>query len=247
MAIDSAEALIRWAHPKEGDLSPAAFLEIAENSSLIHELTDFVVNDACAKAAEWRSLAIQAGETPWYVAVNISGHNLEQIDLVKKISDALKRYQLPADLLHAEVTESVLLFPGAAFQLRKLRQRGVKISIDDFGTGYSSLSYLNRFTVDTLKIDRSLTSELDAGSYGQKLAKCIVYIAHQFGLETISEGVETEEQLKKGQKIGFDLVQGYYFSRPLDAADIPDTMLSPAGHSHLPDSFRNNRRPHDKQ
>jgi len=222
------EALVRWQHPTQGELSPAAFIEIAEQSSLICDLSDFVIEEACRQAAEWRELALTQNKPPWYIAINLSARDLERPNLAQRISHALEKYELPAGLLHVELTESVLLFEGAEFQLRQLKKLGINLAVDDFGTGFSSLSYLHRFPVDILKIDRSLIADLTPEKPSQALANGMVLLSKSLGLRTIAEGMENIEQLKIGRGLKFDCAQGYYFAKPLKAEEIPKFLLSPA-------------------
>ncbi len=226
-AFIGAEALIRWQHPTRGELGPAVFIGIAEQSSLINDFGDFVLEEACCQAAEWRELALMDNRTPWHIAINLSARDLDQPDLVKKVSNALKKHNLPAELLFIELTESALLYESAEFRVRQLKKLGVKIVLDDFGTGFSSLSYLHRFPVDILKIDRSLISELTPNKPSQALANGMVLLAQSLGLKTIAEGLETIEQLKIGKELKFDCVQGYYFAKPQMAEDIPRFILTP--------------------
>lgn len=233
-AYTGVEALIRWRHPTRGELPPVFFIEVAEESRLIHELADFVIDEACRQTAEWRTLAIERGRPPWHVAINLSARDLERTDLSRNIAQAMERYDLPPEFLYIELTESVLASKGAAFQLRQLKRLGIKLAIDDFGSGYSSLSYLNRFPVDVLKIDRSMISSLGSGASSEALARGMVMLAGSLGLETVAEGVETGEQLAVVKKLNFDSVQGYYFARPQDAEHIPGLLLDGKPVQHHP-------------
>lgn len=221
------EALIRWHHPERGVISPDTFIPIAEESKLIHEISDFVLEDACRQAAQWYQLAEKQDREPWFMAINLSGRDLLLPNLAAKVERALERHSLPPELLHIELTEGVLAHDEAVFQLRQLKRVGVYLSVDDFGTGYSSLSYLDRFPVDTLKIDRSLVKNLGPEPASQALAKGIVLLAHSLSLTTVAEGLETEEQLKIGQELGFHFVQGFLFARPMPPEEIPDLFSTP--------------------
>lgn len=218
------EALIRWNHPEKGELSPAAFIDIAEASDLIHEISRFVIEEACRQASEWKELAAAGNRPPWYVAINLSARDLERPELAQQIADTLKTHELPVDLFHIELTESAFAYESAAFQLRQLERLGITLAVDDFGTGYSSLSYLNRFPFHIIKIDRSLVSGLTPDPSSQALARGIIQLAGSLGLVTIAEGIETEEQLAIGTKLKFDFAQGFLFSVPCMAGDVPEMM-----------------------
>jgi diguanylate cyclase len=219
------EALIRWNHPVRGQLTPAHFMDVIEESDLIHDLTDFVIEQACSQAATWQEQARERGLRPWHVAINLSARDLHRPDLATRISDAIERHGLTPDLVQFELTESVLAMEGTGFTLHQLRRQGIKVAIDDFGTGWSSLSYLNRFPVDLIKIDRSLIAGLSADPSSHGLARGVVALADSLGLTTIAEGLETEEQLQISRELGFDFVQGYLFSKPQAQDRILDTML----------------------
>lgn len=220
------EALIRWNHPTKGTIAPIEFMGVAEETDLIHDLSDFVLDEACRQAAEWRQLARDSDCEPWHIAVNLSARDMERPELARVVEDALQRHDLPPELLQLELTESALANEGTRFQLYQLRKLGIKVAIDDFGTGYSSLSYLDRFPVDILKIDRSLVANLGPEESSQRLARAIIGLAQALDMVTIAEGIETEQQLRTGRLIDFDLVQGYYFERPQPGTDIPDLMLA---------------------
>lgn len=215
------EALIRWEHPSHGNIPPDEFMGVAEETDLIHDITDFVLDRACRAASEWRNIALTQGQQPFHIAVNLSARDLERPDLARTIESILERHQLPAELLHLELTESVLAFEGTGFQLRQLRKLGITLSIDDFGTGYSSLSYLDRFPFDIIKIDRSLISNLGPTPSSQSLARGMIALSGSLDMLTIAEGIETREQLAIARDIGFDLVQGFLFSRPRPPGEIP--------------------------
>lgn len=220
------EALLRWNHPEKGELSPAGFINTAETSDLIHEISDFVINEACRQASEWKQLAAASNLRPWHVAINLSARDLERPELGQLIGDTLQRYDLPAELLHVELTEGALAYESAVFQLRQLERLGITLAIDDFGTGYSSLSYLNRFPFHVIKIDRSLISGLTPDPSSQALARGMIQLARALRLVTIAEGMETGEQLAIGTKLKFDFAQGYLFSAPCRADEIPAMMGS---------------------
>lgn len=219
------EALIRWEDPERGIIPPNDFIGVAEETSLIQEISDFVLEEACREAAEWSRLAESRGCKAWHVAVNLSTRDMERPELARVVKDTLNRHRLRPELLTLEMTESALANEGTTFQLHQLRKLLVRVAIDDFGTGYSSLSYLDRFPVDILKIDQSLIEHLGPDEASQRLARAIMNLAQTMELTTIAEGIETAEQLEIGRQLGFDLVQGYYFERPQEGKDIPALML----------------------
>ncbi|NEZ03957.1 EAL domain-containing protein [Wenzhouxiangella sp. XN201] len=221
------EALIRWIHPTLGMIAPDEFMSVAEETDLIHAISDFVLEEACRQAAEWRRLAHSKGCEPWQIAVNLSARDMDRPELARVIEEVLARHELPPELLILELTESALALDGSSFQLYQLRKLGIRLAVDDFGTGYSSLSYLDRFPVDILKIDQTLVAKLGPEESSQRLTRAIVGLANAMELTTIAEGIETAEQLEIGRQIGFDLVQGYHFERPQAGEDIPALMLAP--------------------
>lgn len=218
------EALIRWQHPTRRELAPDSFLSVAESSNLIHEVSNFVIEQACSQISAWNTLADNHDKHHMHVAVNLSGRDLENPRLIKTVTRALARHNLDPSHLHIELTESIAASEGAEFQLRRLRKAGISLHIDDFGTGYSSLSYMNRFKVDFIKADRSLISGLDTDPHSRTLASCVVTLAKRFNLGTVAEGIESEQQMAAANELGFDLAQGYYLSRPLMAEAVPDLI-----------------------
>ncbi|WP_017941063.1 MULTISPECIES: EAL domain-containing protein [unclassified Thioalkalivibrio] len=228
------EALIRWQHPIRGELSPAEFLDVAEDSTLIHDICDLALDEGCRQAAAWNALAAEHGRPAWYVAINLSAHDIVRPEMAAHVAAALDRHRLPPELLHIELTETVLAMDAATDALKQLKSLGIQLAIDDFGTGYSSLAYLNRFPIDILKIDRQLISGLGIDPSAHDLSRGMVLLAESLGLRTIAEGVETKEQLAIGRELKFDCIQGYYFARPLRAEEIPSLLLSDTPHTgHL--------------
>ncbi|WP_019568572.1 bifunctional diguanylate cyclase/phosphodiesterase [Thioalkalivibrio sp. ALMg13-2] len=228
------EALIRWRHPIRGELSPAEFLDVAEDSTLIHDICDLALDEGCRQAGAWNALAAEHGRPAWYVAINLSAHDIVRPEMAAHVAAALDRHRLPPELLHIELTETVLAMDAATDALKQLKSLGIQLAIDDFGTGYSSLAYLNRFPIDILKIDRQLISGLGIDPSAHDLSRGMVLLAESLGLRTIAEGVETKEQLAIGRELKFDCIQGYYFARPLRAEEIPSLLLSDTPHTgHL--------------
>lgn len=203
------EALVRWRHPRFGLIGPGHFIDLAEANGLIAPLGEWVLRRACAIASAWPD--------DLTVAVNLSARQLQGMDIVDLVSDALATSGLAPHRLDLEITESVFV-GDAEHSLRlfkALKTLGVKISIDDFGTGYSSLAYLRDFPFDKIKLDRSFITDLDTNKGSLSIAKAVVAIASGFGATTVAEGVETESQAAALAELGFDLGQGYYLGRPL--------------------------------
>lgn len=218
-ALMGAEALLRWAHPVEGAISPDVFVPVAEQSGLIDEIGERVLRTACTEAADWPRLA--DGSRP-FVSVNVSGRQLRNVGLFAQVVEALQLSQLPADRLHLEVTETAVIrdVAHAADLLSRLRNLGVRVWLDDFGTGYSSLNHLRRVQVDGLKIDRSFIVDLldDAGDLA--LTSATMAMAHSLGIIVVAEGVEQRGQYDLLRERQGDYVQGFWLSEPLAAADF---------------------------
>lgn len=217
--IIGVEALARWRDRTTGEwIAPDRFIAVAEESGLILVLGAWALREACRQNREWAA----QGLPPLVVAVNLFAVQLQQSDLPSVVRRILAETGMPAEYLELELTESAIMeYPEQAnLLLRELKSLGVKLSIDDFGTGYSSLAYLSRFPVDLLKIDRSFINALEQDSSAAAIATSIIAMAHQLGLQVIAEGVETERQLAFLQRHGCDQIQGYYFSKPLAAADL---------------------------
>ncbi|MFG0723108.1 EAL domain-containing protein [Pseudomonas sp. GLN_6] len=216
--VTGAEVLLRWVHPERGEIMPAAFIPLAEETGLIEELGGWVLEQACATLARWLPQWPQL-----VLAVNLSPRELRQRSCVMRISECLQRHQVPATALELEITEGVLLeeVEQCISNMQALKALGVRFAIDDFGTGYSSLTYLKRLPLDRLKIDRSFTWDMDGedGS-GLMLVQTILVIARNLGLECVAEGIESQWQLDCLRQHGCSLGQGYHFSRPLKEADF---------------------------
>ncbi|HJL14868.1 MAG TPA: EAL domain-containing protein [Sandaracinaceae bacterium LLY-WYZ-13_1] len=211
------EALIRWRHPDLGMVSPFHFIPIAEETGLIVEIGRWVLEEACAQAVRW------APELPsLHVSVNLSALQLRQDTLVSTIQQILDESGLAPERLKLELTESMMVQAGeqAARALRHLRDHGVQISIDDFGTGYSSLMNLRSFPVGEVKIDRSFVRHVPEDRDNCSIVSAVIEMAHQLGLHVIAEGVEEDPQLEFLRQKGCDVIQGYYYSKPLPAAEF---------------------------
>ena len=214
------EALIRWEHPELGLLAPDRFITLAEETGMIVALGEWVLREACAKTKEWQDL--YPLQPPLEISVNLSVHQLRQLDLPGQVGRAINDSGIAASTLQLEITESVLIqdFDDAGQVCGGLKKLGVGLKIDDFGTGYSSLNYLTRLPFDWLKIDRSFVNEMCAAD-GQatEVVRTIVELAKNLGMQVVAEGVETAEQMERLKAMGCSFGQGFYFSRPVPAEE----------------------------
>jgi len=216
--LSGFEALVRWQHPERGLVMPDDFIPVAEETGMIVPLGAWVMEESCRQLTSWKLAGLQNVT----MAVNLSARQLQVPEFVATMSDLLERTGVePADVC-LEVTESMLMedADASAACLEKLKRLGVHVAIDDFGTGYSSLSYLRRLRVDFVKIDRSFVAHLGSESEATAIVTAVVHLARSLGLKTVAEGVETAEQILQLQLLGCDLGQGYYWSRPLPAAEL---------------------------
>ncbi|GLY21821.1 EAL domain-containing protein [Micromonospora sp. NBRC 101691] len=215
--VRSAEALVRWRHPRLGMLSPGRFLPLAEETGLILPIDRWVIHEACRAAAVWRRGAPDAT-----VAVNIAAAHLRRPDLIATVTGATSAAGLAPRALTLELTESALIEGSEAVldRLRQLRELGIRIAIDDFGTGYSSLSYLHRIPATELKIDRSFVARLDEDARAYATVNMVSSLADAFDLRVVAEGVETDRQHDAVAAIGCAQGQGYLYGRPGSLADL---------------------------
>jgi diguanylate cyclase (GGDEF)-like protein/PAS domain S-box-containing protein len=216
------ESLLRWNHPTRGHLGPEEFIAVAEETGLIRELGWWNLRESCRQMSLWRA------KYPTYadltISVNLSPKQFLQPNLIADIQGVLVELKLPSSALKLELTESTVMGDpaGAIEMLEQIKALGISLAIDDFGTGYSSLSYLHRFPLDTLKIDRSFISGIGDGANSQdgtEIARTILPMASNLHLEVVAEGVETGEQLALLTRLKCKYGQGFYFSKPLPAAD----------------------------
>lgn len=215
--VRGVEALVRWAHPERGLLAPGAFVPVAEQTGLIRQLTDAVLEQALTDCRRWDEQGLGLD-----VAVNLSAPSLLDSSLPDRVAALLAVHRVPASRLELEVTESAAMRDPdrAVAVLRRLRALGVRLSVDDYGTGHASLAYLTRLPVSALKIDRSFvqTMELDAGD--RTIVRSTIDLAHSLGLRVVAEGVETREAWRQLVELGCDEAQGFWLGRPVPAGDI---------------------------
>lgn len=220
--IVGAEALIRWQHPERGMVSPGEFIPVAEESGLIGPIGAWVTREACRQNRDW----LERGLKAVCVSVNMAAPQFRERDIVVQVAAILAETGLPAALLELEITEGLLIGDLDAIEdkLHGFRELGLKIAIDDFGTGYSSLSYLSRFPITTLKIDRAFIHDVENNKQTAEIARAIIGLSRGLELEVVAEGAETVEHIKFLTEQGCGTVQGFFYSRPLPAAEF-EVML----------------------
>jgi len=219
--VVSMEALVRWKHPKRGMVPPAEFIPVAERTGQIIELGEWVMQEVARHCLYWDSLGLNS----FRVCVNISPLQFNQSSLPEWIAQFIKDSGLPPERLELELTESAIMTDAETniAKLRELKAIGVDLAVDDFGTGYSSLSYLKRFPIDTLKIDQSFVADLDSAD-GAAIVDAILALSKTLNLRVIAEGIEDQHQLAYLVKKECDLLQGFYFARPIYPEDVPDML-----------------------
>jgi predicted signal transduction protein with EAL and GGDEF domain len=221
-AVIGFEALLRWRHRERGLVTPGVFLGVAEDTGLITRIDGWVLRKACADARQWQH------EGHASVSVNISAQSFGQPDIVQRVATTLQETGLEPQYLRLEITESAAMADAerARMVLTDLKALGIRISLDDFGTGYSSLSYLQRFPVDTLKIDRSFVSGMDRNDGCREIVRTVMNLARTLGLEVIAEGTETAEQVQDLERLECRFGQGYFFSAPLPLDELRELRMT---------------------
>ena len=224
-ALASAEALLRWRHPRLGLLEPSTFIGLAEDTGSIIDIDNWVLRSACRQIKQWRA----AGYPIARISVNLSAREFLRAELADIISDILTDIELPAHCLELEITENLLMhdIEKATHTLELLKQRGVYLAIDDFGIGYSSLNYLKRFPIDRLKIDRSFIRDLPKDSSSAAIAVAVIALGHNFNLKVLAEGVENQAQLEFLQATDCDEIQGFYTGRPVSVEQFTALLQAP--------------------
>ncbi len=221
-ALVGVEALVRWKTPEMGWIRPDIFIPIAEDAGLISQLGRWVMHKACWQTRQWQ----QQGLPVVPVSVNVSNLQFNQEDMSKTVFDCLAETHLSPELLKLEITESSIMQGTESInQLRRIRESGVRVSLDDFGTGYSSLSALRGLPIDQLKIDKSFIADVGSGEDGKAIVSAIIAMARQLHLEVVAEGVETEYELEFVREQHADIIQGYYYSKPLTAEGLRQSCL----------------------
>jgi EAL domain-containing protein (putative c-di-GMP-specific phosphodiesterase class I) len=216
--ITGVEALLRWTHPELGQIAPAQFIPLAEETGLIVPIGRWVLREACAQNMAWQ----RRGLLPVSMAINLSPRQFADEHLLRDIDEALAASGMSPVLLQIEVTESMVMrnVARAVHVLDAIQSRGIRLAIDDFGTGYSSMSLMKQFPIDTIKIDRSFVRDLPHDSEDQAIAQAIISMGKALGMTIIAEGVETLEQEAFLRDHDCDEMQGYLFSKPLPAKEL---------------------------
>jgi len=229
--VVALEALVRWEHPRRGLLAPAAFVPLAEESSLIVAIDRYVLERACTWTAGW----LAQGGHPLVMSVNLSPRFLRQAEVVTEVETTLRSTGLDPRSLQLEITERTAVADEehTVDSLRRLRALGVRVAIDDFGTGYSSLEYLKRFPVDVLKLDRTFVNEMDSLPADAAIVQAVITMGHALGMRITAEGVERAEQAAQLRLLGCDTAQGFHFARPA-AAEIVEELLDGGAPVSLP-------------
>ena len=224
-AVEGVEALLRWMHPERGLVNPSDFIGIAEEIGVIVEVGRWVLQEACRQAADWQA---RLGRSNLALHVNLSAVQFEQSSLVPDVTAALESSRLPPHCLTLEITESLLMNdePSVLRRLRELKALGVRLAVDDFGTGYSSLHYLQRFPIDSLKIDKAFVSALGEADEARGLVQAIIQIAQTLKLQAVAEGVERAQQQDVLSDLNCELGQGYALSHPHRARDVEELLLA---------------------
>jgi diguanylate cyclase (GGDEF)-like protein len=217
--VHAVEALVRWEHPERGLVSPVHFVPVAEQNGLIVELGAWVLHTACAQMAAWRTTLGDRG--PGKVSVNVSARQLARPGFARTVAAALTIHGLPADCLVVEVTETAVFEGGQAVTaLHELRALGVRVALDDFGTGHSSLGLLQTVPVDTIKVDKSFVDRITEAGRHAVIAEALIQVSTGLGLTAVAEGVETAEQAAALYRLGYRLLQGYHYGRPVADPDF---------------------------
>ena len=222
--FEGMEALIRWSHPRRGLMMPQDFLHLAEETGLIVRIGEWVLKTACEQNKKWQNMGFPALR----IAVNVAGKQFQQHNFVSVVMDILKQCNLDPKYLELEVTENFIVQNDETIvnNIKELKQAGVSIALDDFGTGYSSISHLKKIPVDRIKIDKSYIQNINDNNDDAAIVKAIIVLAKALNLQVLAEGVETLKQLQMLMFNECKEVQGFYFSKPLPAAEVEKLLQS---------------------
>ena len=221
--IVGMEALVRWNHPHKGIICPQEFIPLAEETGIINEIGLWVMIGACLQIKDW----IDQGYGSYSIAVNLSGVQLENGEIINQVRQVLDETQIDPSLLELEITESTIMNnPERVIEiLQRLKDMGVKLAVDDFGTGYSSLNYLKRFPIDSLKIDAAFVRDVETDADDRAIVQSIIALAKSMRLNVVAEGVETRQQQEFLRALDCDYIQGYYIGRPVCAEEFEDRVF----------------------
>jgi EAL domain-containing protein (putative c-di-GMP-specific phosphodiesterase class I) len=225
-SVHAVEALLRWNHPERGLVGPDEFISVAEDSGYIVPIGLWVLDRVCRQLKEWQEARYAVPR----VAVNVAPVHFHQADFHRQVQRTLEKHGIDPRLIELELTERSLMedTDGIREGLRELKAIGVRLAIDDFGTGYSCLNYLRQFPIDVLKIDRSFVADVGTSHGGQAICAVILSIAQRLSLQTVAEGIETEQQLKFLSAHGCQFGQGHYFSMALSAGALGGVLAESA-------------------
>jgi EAL domain-containing protein (putative c-di-GMP-specific phosphodiesterase class I) len=220
--VIGVEALARWRHPEKGLISPINFISVAEQSDLIVDLSNALIKISFQQAQTWK---IHSSKI--YISINISVRQFEKINFISHLVNALNQYELNAQNIQLEFTESVMLNSNneTFIKFAALKELGFRIAIDDFGTGYSSLGYIHKLPIDVIKIDRTFIVDMPNNQKTRAIVAAITKLSSSLGIKTIAEGIETESQATLVKNAKCDYAQGYLYSKPLDADDFRNNYL----------------------
>jgi diguanylate cyclase (GGDEF)-like protein len=223
--VVAVEALVRWNHPKLGLLQPNKFIALAEETGLITQLGDWVINEVAMQSKAWT----KEGVRPIGISVNVSSRQCKEIDFEEKLENLILDHKSLGGVIRLEITESIMLEQCDLNLklLQRLKKLGITFSLDDFGTGYSSLIQLKRFPFECLKIEREFIKDVLDDPSDATLVKAIIDLAHNFNMRIVAEGIESREQLEFLREAGADFGQGFYFSKPLMAHDLVKCIVAP--------------------
>jgi diguanylate cyclase (GGDEF)-like protein len=225
LRLSGFEALVRWRHPTLGLISPERFIPVSESTGLIVPMTLMILETACGQTVAWQKKFGESG--PHFVSVNISGVHFGDPSLIEHIKEVLRKTSIEPSCVKLEITETAIMEGGenAVEMLQQIKALGVQLSIDDFGTGYSSLGYLQKFPIDTLKIDRVFVRSMEEGRQNGEIVRAVLALADSLNLEAIAEGIESINQFHQLRILSCRYGQGYLFSAPVPVPDA-EVLLS---------------------